>query len=88
LAELRGELLLLLIFHLVLEPEAGLLLAVSFRAYLVVPEEIHWCIHLGEWLPLGLRTAREHHIAHHDRADTRFNVFLPLFDWLFGTGKP
>ncbi len=60
---------------------------VAFAVYLVAVEEIHWRFHLDEWLPLGLRSAREHHIAHHDRADTRFNVFLPLFDWLFGTAK-
>ncbi len=58
---------------------------VAFAVYVVAVEEIHWRIHLGEWLPPGFRSAREQHMAHHDRADTRFNVFLPLFDWLFGT---
>ncbi len=38
---MRGEFLLLLIFHLVLGLEAGLALAVSFRTYLVAIDEIH-----------------------------------------------
>ncbi len=76
---------------IILDSASGLGVApgmfVAFAVYVVAVEEIHWRFHLGEWLPLGLRTAREHHLAHHDRADTRFNVFLPLFDWLFGTAK-
>jgi hypothetical protein len=72
---MRGELLLILIFHLVLELEAGLGLAVSFRTCLVATGEMHWRFHLGEWLPPGLRSAREHYSADHGRAGTRFNVF-------------
>lgn len=57
----------------------------AFAAYYLAAEEMHWRIHLGGWLPPGLRALREYHLAHHDRPDARFNVFLPLFDWLFGT---
>jgi sterol desaturase/sphingolipid hydroxylase (fatty acid hydroxylase superfamily) len=57
----------------------------AFGIYFVVLEEIHWRIHLKGWLPRGLRAARVYHLEHHDRADARFNVFLPLFDLLFGT---
>ena len=56
----------------------------TFAAYSVAYEEIHWRIHQDEWLPPGLRLAREHHFAHHAQPDARFNVFLPLFDWLLG----
>jgi sterol desaturase/sphingolipid hydroxylase (fatty acid hydroxylase superfamily) len=65
----------------------GLATIVSFMTCLAAVEEIPCSIHLGEWLPPGFSSAREQHMAHHDRADTRFNVFLPLFDWLFGTAK-
>lgn len=58
---------------------------IAFAAYYLAAEEMHWRIHLGGWLPPGLRALREYHLAHHDRPDARFNVFLPLFDWLFGT---
>lgn len=57
----------------------------GFSAYFVLVEEIHWRIHVGEWLPSALSFARQHHFAHHDRADQRFNIFLPLFDWLFSS---
>jgi hypothetical protein len=26
-------------------------------------------------------------LAHHEHSDERFNVFLPLFDWLFSSLK-
>lgn len=57
----------------------------GFAAYLILVEEIHWRIHIGEWLPPMLDSARRHHFAHHDRADQRFNIFFPLFDWLFSS---
>ena len=37
---------------------------------------------------IGLCAARDYHIAHHDIPDGCFNVYLPLFDVLFGTFKP
>ena len=57
---------------------------VGFAAYQIVVEEVHWRIHLGGWLPPGLRWTRDYHLAHHDRPDARFNIFLPLFDAMFG----
>ena len=56
---------------------------VAFTLYFIATEEIHWRIHLGGWLPAVLARARAYHLAHHDRPDARFSVFLPLFDWLF-----
>ncbi len=78
----------IIIFDLALGLGVAPAMFVAFAVYVMAVEEIHWCIHLGEWLPLGLRSAREHHTADHDRADTRFNVFLPPFDRLFGTARP
>jgi hypothetical protein len=39
------------------------------------------------WLPPGLRFARAYHMSHHDIPNRRFNVFLPLFDVLFGSSR-
>jgi sterol desaturase/sphingolipid hydroxylase (fatty acid hydroxylase superfamily) len=69
------------IFGLDIAP--GMFLA--FSAYFVAVEEIHWRIHMGEWLPGFLEPARDYHLAHHDRPDGRYSVFFPLFDWLLGT---
>lgn len=63
---------------------AGML--VGFVVYFAAYEEIHWRIHLGGWLPSWLDSARRHHLLHHAAAEERYNVFLPVFDWLFGTG--
>ena len=60
---------------------------VGFVVYFVAYEEIHWRIHLGGWLPSWLQRARQHHLMHHAGAEGRFNVFLPLFDWLFGPSR-
>jgi hypothetical protein len=57
---------------------------VGFVVYFVAYEEIHWRIHFGGWLPGWLESARKHHLMHHAAAEDRFNVFLPLFDWVFG----
>jgi Fatty acid hydroxylase len=59
----------------------GMLL--GFVAYEILVEEFHWRIHLGGWLPPQLRWCRDYHLAHHDRPDGRFNIFLPLFDFIF-----
>jgi len=58
---------------------------VGFSVYFITVEEIHWRIHLGEWLPPVLGTSRAYHLAHHARPDARFNIFLPLWDLAFGT---
>jgi len=57
----------------------------GWTVYLIVTEEIHWRIHRNGWLPPGLRFARAYHMSHHDIPNSRYNVFLPLFDWLFGS---
>jgi hypothetical protein len=59
----------------------------GWAAYLVTAEEIHWRIHLNGWLPPGLRFARGYHMSHHDVPNSRYNVFLPLFDFLFGSSR-
>ena len=61
---------------------------VGWTVYLITAEEIHWRIHLNGWLPPGLRFARAYHMAHHDLPNTRYNVFLPLFDLLCRSGGP
>ena len=58
---------------------------VAFTTYFVVTEELHWRIHLGEWLPPGLEAARNHHLTHHAQPNARFNIFLPLWDRLLAT---
>jgi hypothetical protein len=58
---------------------------VAFSVYFLTTEEFHWRIHLGQWLPPGFRATRAYHLAHHARPDARFNIFLPLLDWMFGT---
>lgn len=57
---------------------------VGWTVYLIAAEEIHWRIHMDGWLPPGLRFARAYHMSHHDIPNTRYNVFLPLFDFLLG----
>jgi hypothetical protein len=57
---------------------------IGWTVYMVTTEEIHWRIHLDGWLPPGLRFARAYHMQHHDTPNSRYNVFLPLFDFLFG----
>lgn len=56
--------------------------------YLILTEEIHWRIHMGGWLPRGLGYARAYHMSHHDVPNSRYNIFLPIFDFLLGnSGK-
>jgi hypothetical protein len=58
---------------------------VGWSVYLITAEEIHWRIHLGGWLPRGLRFARAYHMRHHDTPNAHYNVFLPIFDLLCGS---
>jgi hypothetical protein len=60
----------------------GILL--GWTVYLIAAEEIHWRIHMEGWLAPGLRFARAYHMSHHDLPNTRYNVFLPFCDFLFG----
>ncbi len=55
---------------------------IGFAAYYIAFEEIHWRSHMGGWLPRWLRPAARHHLLHHAQDSERFNVFLPLFDWI------
>ena len=59
----------------------------GWSIYLVAAEEIHWRIHMDGWLPPGLRFARRYHMSHHDIPTARYNVFLPLFDFIFGNSR-
>lgn len=55
----------------------------GFTLYFIAYEEIHWRFHLGGWLPGWLRAAKGHHMLHHGGFEGRYNVFLPIFDWVF-----
>lgn len=59
---------------------------VGWSLYLIAAEEVHWRIHMSGWLPPGLGFARAYHMSHHDIPNARFNVFLPLFDFLLRSG--
>jgi hypothetical protein len=67
------------LFHLGLAP--GML--AGFTVYYILYEEIHWRMHLGGWLPQWMNAARHHHMLHHGGFEGRYNVFLPLSDWIF-----
>jgi hypothetical protein len=56
----------------------------SFTLYYIAFEEIHWRTHVGGWLPRWLRPAARHHMLHHAHDTGRYNVFLPIFDWVVG----
>jgi len=58
---------------------------IGWVIYLITAEEIHWRIHMNGWLPPGLRFARAYHMAHHDVPNSRYNVFLPMFDFFCST---
>jgi hypothetical protein len=70
--------------HIAISP--GIL--TGFSLYLILVEEIHWRIHMGEWLPSAMNGVREYHMAHHDIPEGRFNVFFPVFDYIFGNVRP
>ena len=59
----------------------------AFAVYFIVVEEVHWRLHLGEWLPAICDPARAYHLAHHERPNSRYNIFLPLWDVLLGSTK-
>src|SRR6266851_8048728 len=60
----------------------------SITIYYITFEEIHWRTHTGGWLPKWLRPAARHHMLHHARDTGRFNVFLPICDWLAERFQP
>ncbi len=58
---------------------------IGWMLYLISTEEIHWRIHMNGRLPAGLQFARAYHMSHHDVPTSRYNVFLPLCDFLLGS---
>lgn len=60
----------------------------AFVVYVLTTEEVHWRCHIGGYVP---ECIKRYHLAHHGigekptGARTKFNIFLPLFDWVFGT---
>jgi hypothetical protein len=60
----------------------------SFALYYMAFEEIHWRSHMRGRLPRCVRPAARHHLMHHAQDSGRFNVFLPIFDWLAGLFQP
>lgn len=70
-------------YFLRLDLTPGVLL--SFAAYFILTEEIHWRFHMGGWLPGWFKGARVRHMRHHDVPTTDFAIFLPLFDVLLRT---
>ena len=60
---------------------------VAFTVYFLITEELHWRIHVGGPLPLGLNRTRDYHLSHHLRPNARFNIFLPLWDLVLGTAS-
>jgi len=79
---LNGTIAILIDLLLGLRITSGIF--IGWTVYLVTTEEIHWRIHMDKWLPPGLRFARAYHMQHHDLPNSRYNVFLPLFDFLLG----
>ena len=73
-----------LLLHLRIAPG----IFVGWTLYIITAEEIHWRIHMYGWLPPGLRFARAYHFGHHDIPNSRYNIFLPLFDWMLGNTGP
>lgn len=61
---------------------------VAFVAYVLLTEEVHWRVHMGGYVPDAIK---RYHLSHHGvgvkptGARTKFNIFLPVFDWIFGT---
>lgn len=60
---------------------------IGWMVYLILTEEIHWRIHMNGRLPAGLQLARAYHLSHHDVPNSRYNVFLPLCDFLMGSNQ-
>lgn len=58
----------------------------GFTIYFIAYEEIHWRIHFGP-LPRWMKFVRRHHMLHHGGFPGRYNVFLPVFDWIFERGE-
>lgn len=55
----------------------------AFVLYFITMEEVHYRVHMNKWLPFNI--GRAHHHRHHRNPPRNFNVFIPLFDYIFGT---
>lgn len=64
-------------------PELAPGIFAGFTLYFIAYEEIHWRFHIDGWVPEWMRAARKHHMLHHGGFEGRYNVFLPIFDWIF-----
>ena len=82
-----GNGILLAALEVLLRPGISVGVLMGWAVYTIATEEIHWRIHLGEGLPPWLQWSREYHFSHHDYPNARYNIFLPLFDVLFGNYK-
>jgi hypothetical protein len=69
-------------FEYFVRPRIAAGVFLGFTTYFIAYEEIHWRIHFGP-LPRWLKFARRHHMLHHGGFPGRYNVFLPVFDWIF-----
>lgn len=65
-----------------LRPGLGVGIFAGFTLYFIAYEEIHWRFHIDGWLPGWMQAARKHHMLHHGGFEGRYNVFLPVFDWI------
>lgn len=61
-------------------PRAALLFAVCGTFYYLIYELLHYAFHRGSLLLLA-----HHHLIHHRHSVRNFNIFLPIFDTIFGT---
>jgi len=73
----------ILALELFLRVDLAIGIFAGFTIYFIAYEEIHWRFHMGGWLPGWMRSARHHHMLHHGGFEGRYNVFLPIFDWIF-----
>lgn len=72
-----------LALELLFRPGLAVGIFAGFTLYFIAYEEIHWRFHIDGWLPGWMRGARKHHMLHHGGFEGRYNVFLPIFDWIF-----
>ena len=72
-----------LVLEVFFRPGLAVGIFAGFTLYFIAYEEIHWRFHIDGWLPGWMRAARKHHMLHHGGFEGRYNVFLPIFDWIF-----
>ena len=74
----------LVLFDLLLRTGLSPGIFIGWTVYFIVLEEVHWRVHLDRSLPGILKFAHKYHFAHHDIPNSRYNVFLPVFDLALG----